>query len=63
MAKAKESIKLKSIALSSGQYEYKVLELVNRLEPGIGYVLTHKQMNDLILEANRIGSTLTIKVV
>lgn len=63
MPKAKEVIKLKSLELSLGGYEYKVLELMNRQAPRIGAILTDKQVHDLLLEANKIGSTLTIKIV
>lgn len=62
MAKAKESIKLKSISLSLGGYEYRVLELVNRVEPNIGSILSMRQVDDLIKEANKVGSTLTVKI-
>lgn len=63
MAKAKESIKLKETALSLGGFEYKVLELVNRQAPHIGAVLTDRQVSELIMEARKIGSTLTVKIV
>ena len=59
----KQSVKLKSVALANGSYEYNVLELINRLEPRIGTVLTERQALDLGVEANKIGSKLTVKIV
>lgn len=62
MAKAKESIKLKSIALSNGTHEYEVLELSNRVEPRIGEILSEKQVIDLCMEANRPFNNLSVKI-
>jgi hypothetical protein len=62
MAKAKESIKLKETALSLGGFEYKVLELINRQEPHVGDVLSDYQVSQLIMEARKNGSTLTVKI-
>jgi hypothetical protein len=58
MAKA-ETIKLKSVALSNGKYEYKVIEVVNRVDPKIGETLTELEVHDLCMEAKRPYSALS----
>jgi hypothetical protein len=57
MAKS-ETIKLKTIALSNGSYEYKVLEVINRTEPNIGAILNQEDADELCMEAKRPYSNL-----
>jgi hypothetical protein len=41
---------------------YKVKSLVNRLEPEVGTILEDAEAQDLVAEANRLSSVLTVKV-
>lgn len=41
---------------------YKVVSLMNRMEPVVGTVLEDKEVRDLLIEANRIGSKLDIHI-
>lgn len=53
----KQSVKIKK---HDGYYQ--VAALTNRMEPEVGAVLEEKDVRDLLLEANRIGSKLSIHI-
>lgn len=53
----KQTVKIKS---HNGYYE--VIALMNRMEPAIGAILEDKEVRDLLVESNRIGSKLDIHI-
>ena len=59
MPKAREEIVLR---YHSQTDTYKVVKLVNRMNPNIGTILDAAQVSDLLIEANRLSSTLNIKI-
>jgi hypothetical protein len=54
---SKEIVELKKMNRS-----YKVVKLTNRIIPEVGSYLDNPEVEDLIAEANRLTSTLTVKI-
>jgi hypothetical protein len=56
---SKEKVELEQVTLATGDTEFRVLRLTNRLEPAVGSTIDRRHVKDLIDRKSRITVVIT----